>query len=76
MITHSLLSCPFCGGRGNLKKFISNAFVLGSDKSVAWGVHCEDCKCGTSTELQLSGAKTPYDTPDKAAAAWNRRIPL
>lgn len=75
MIARSLLGCPFCGGRGHITKFVTGAFTL-SGKTVSWGVHCNDCLCGTSTELQLSGAKTPYDTPDKAVEAWNRRIPL
>jgi len=75
MSTPFILGCPFCGGRGHINKFISNAFTE-FGKTVSWGVHCEDCKCGTSTALQLSGAKTPYDTTDKAVQAWNKRIPL
>lgn len=75
MTSHFILGCPFCGGRGSIKKFVSGAFTI-NDKTIAWGVHCDDCKCGTSTTLQLNGAKTPYDTVDKAVAAWNKRIPL
>jgi len=75
MTAPSLLGCPFCGGRAITVKHVSGAFLV-TGRTVAWGVECADCGCGTSRILQTDGAKTPYDTTDKATEAWNRRIPL
>ena len=56
-----LKPCPFCGGKAVMisEPYTHNRFMVG----------CKDsnnvCKCEPCTNL--------FDTPEKAAEAWNRR---
>ena len=63
MRSPQLKPCPFCGGRANL------FHVPLSSGSVVHEVDCENDDCRVSVCTQA------YDTPEEAAAAWNRRAP-
>ena len=58
----SLKSCPFCGGAASLFSFEQ------PDGSITYEVDCENeaCEVGACTAM--------HDTPEEAAAVWNRRF--
>ena len=57
----SLLPCPFCGGKASLFSFEQ------PDGSTTWEVDCENDNC------EVSACTAMHDTPEEAAAVWNRR---
>ena len=66
MTEKNLLPCPFCGALPDTYTVAYN--VCGEDR-VYHAVQCmnDQCEVAPCTEL--------HDTPEEAAAAWNRRTP-
>ena len=61
---YNLLPCPFCGSDASFAH-------LGG---LHW-VHCDKCKGNTSdTQSCCAGCAKAFDTKEKAANAWNKRI--
>jgi len=56
-----LLPCPFCGGKANLFSFEQ------PNGSITYEVDCENAEC------EVSACTAMHDTPEEAAAVWNRR---
>lgn len=56
-----LKPCPFCGGPASLFSFEQ------PNRSITYEVDCENdgCECSACTAM--------HDTPEEAAAVWNRR---
>ena len=56
-----LKPCPFCGGKASLFSFKQ------PDDSITYEVDCENdgCECSACTAM--------HDTPEEAAAVWNKR---
>jgi Lar family restriction alleviation protein len=61
MKTPDLKPCPFCGGKASLFRFKQ------PDGSITYEVDCENdgCECSACTAM--------HDTPEEAAAVWNKR---
>ena len=58
-----LKPCPFCGGKASIRNLCG----------IYW-VGCDSCKGNNSDAHQCcAGCARAFDTPEKAAAAWNRR---
>lgn len=56
-----LKPCPFCGGKASLFS------VEQPDGSTTYEVDCENADC------EVSACTAMHDTPEEAAAVWNKR---
>ncbi len=57
-----LKRCPFCGGKASMFKFKQ------PDGSITYEVDCENDSC------EVSACTAMHDTPEEAAAVWNKRF--
>lgn len=59
-----LMSCPFCGGNGNIVDEETERDATGKVK-ITWNIECE--QCGTMLGYER------WRTREKTISAWNRR---